>query len=91
MEILIVFDTTSNAIGAEMALENANIPVKVMNIPSSIRAGCGISLRVAPQDIARAITVLEEKKLVAGGYYKRSVSDGKSHYAPYITPPPNSG
>ncbi len=83
MEILITFDTTSNAIGAEMALQSANIPVKVMNIPSSIRAGCGISLRVEPQDIERAGAALKAKNIETGGYYERVVTDGKSQYAPY--------
>ncbi len=82
MEILIAFDTTSSAIGAEMALESANIPVKVMNIPSSIRAGCGISLRIEPQDVKRAAAVLKEKNLAASGYYQRIIADGKSSYNP---------
>lgn len=83
MEILIAFDTTTSAIGAENALLSSSIPVKVMNIPSSIKAGCGISLRIDPQDFDRAAKVLEEKHLAANGYYERAVVNGKSQYTPY--------
>ena len=83
MEILIAFDTTTDAIGAENALIESNIPVKVMNIPSSIKAGCGICLRVAPQDFPRAAAALEEKRLPAAGCYTRIVENGKSQYTPY--------
>lgn len=84
MEILLTFDTTTGAIGAEKALLDANIAVKVMNIPSSIRAGCGISLRIAPQDYARSIKLLADNKLAPGSCYKRMTHNGKSSYLPYM-------
>ena len=62
---------------------DANIPVKVMNIPSSIKAGCGISLRLAPPDFARAAELLRDKNLASSGYYQRVVENGKSQYTPY--------
>lgn len=83
MEILIAFDTTTSAICAEKALLDAGIPVKVMNIPSSIKAGCGISLRLAPPDFARAARLLQDKNLASCGYYERMVENGKSQYTPY--------
>ena len=83
MEILITFDSTTAAISAEKALMDAGIAVRVMNLPSSIRAGCGISLRVEPGDAALASQILKENKLDAGELFQRTIDKGRSQYKPY--------
>ena len=81
MEILLTFDSTHAAIESERILLQADLAVKVMNLPSSIRAGCGISLRIAPDDFLRATQLLDN--VGPFGVYRRCVSRGASTYSPY--------
>ena len=81
MEILLTFDSTHAAIESERILLQADLAVKVMNLPSSIRAGCGISLRIAPDDFLRATQLLGS--VGPFGAYRRCVSRGASTYSPY--------
>lgn len=54
MEIFYTFPNTSTVIAAEQALIDDGIDVKVRPIPNSIRAGCGLTLCVAPEMRAKA-------------------------------------
>ena len=62
MDIIYTFPNTSAVIAAEQLLLFAKIPVKVRPIPNAIRAGCGLSLCVSPDDKSAA-----DKKLKDGG------------------------
>lgn len=83
MEILLAFDTTTRAIAAENALLEAQIAVNVMPIPSAIKAGCGICLRLAPQNFEDGKNLLTAKNLFADACYTRTAQNGTSTYAPY--------
>ena len=48
MEMIYTFNSTHAAISAERLLSNEKIPIKVMPVPSSIKAGCGLCLRIPP-------------------------------------------
>jgi hypothetical protein len=59
MQCLIVFENTHAAIKAEKLLLAADMKVFVVPLPSSVRAGCGISLRVCQDHSDAAQTLLE--------------------------------
>jgi hypothetical protein len=79
-EVIICFDSVSRAIMAEQALAEQAFNVRVMPVPSGIRAGCGFCLRFLPEDIGRAAALLSERgfdvgdawvKTGTGGTYKK--------------------
>ena len=67
MAYILTFANTHAAIFAEKALLQAGYPVGVMPLPSSIKAGCGIALRVA--DYSMSITLLKENNIVVSAVY----------------------
>lgn len=82
MEYVFTFERTNEAMKAEFILNEAGLPVKVMNLPSTIKAGCGICLRLAEgyQDTARKL--LQQKGLRDFGCYIRQMENGRSRYTP---------
>ena len=48
---------------AEQALAQQAFHVRIMPVPSGIRAGCGFCLRFLPEDIERAAAFLSERGL----------------------------
>lgn len=81
MEILFAFNKTSVAIGAEQALLQAAVEVRVMSLPSAIRAGCGICLRVSPPWLDEARVVLAAAQISDYSLYTRTEQPGV--YLPY--------
>ncbi|AET67750.1 Protein of unknown function (DUF3343) [Desulfosporosinus orientis DSM 765] len=53
-EIIFTFYNTNHVIAAVEVLIKGDVPVKVMSIPSAISAGCGLCLRVMPENLTRA-------------------------------------
>ncbi len=64
---MVVFDSTHQALRGEVALIEEGIPNEVVGTPPQFKAGCGISLRVAPRDRDRA----EDALRAAGVVYSR--------------------
>jgi len=67
---ILTFANTHEAIFAEKALLQAGYQVGVMPIPSGIKAGCGIALRVVNYIVS--IALLKENNLVVSGVYQAS-------------------
>lgn len=83
MEILFAFENTTDAITAEQVLLSGGLPVTVMPLPGSIRAGCGICLRLPSAQISSARAALAAKNIHQYRLYTRTTSGGGSQYAPY--------
>jgi hypothetical protein len=84
-EVIICFENVSRAIMAEQALVKQAFNVRLMPVPSGIRAGCGFCLRFSPEDIGRAAAFLSEcgfdakeawEKPGTAGPYRRIALDG---------------
>lgn len=56
------FASTHYAITAQSLL-NGQVAYQVMPTPRAISSGCGISIRLEPAALDRALAVLEEKQL----------------------------
>jgi len=80
MEYIISFKSTNIAIKAEQCLLSQGINVRVMPLPSQIRAGCGISLRVAASEIDTAVKMLYENNIDEIGLFTREQECGKYIY-----------
>lgn len=80
MEIVLTFHSTHHAIQAEQLLIAEGISVSVMPLPSSIRAGCGLCLRIRPDDLKQAEERLRNAALPTDGRYTRTVHNGSSSY-----------
>lgn len=61
--VIILAGSTSRALRAEKLLYQAGIPVKLIPVPRHISSDCGVCLRIAQKDEARAREVLAAAKL----------------------------
>jgi len=78
MEYIITFKSTNRAIKAEQSLLEKRISATVLPLPSQIREGCGICLRVSPGDIRLALGLLTEKNIEGIRLFFREMAG--SHY-----------
>ena len=60
MEYIFAFKNTNRAISAEQRLLECGIRVGVLPLPSQVRAGCGICLRVNPDGVRAAFAALAD-------------------------------
>jgi hypothetical protein len=60
LEIIIVLRGTHEAIMGERKLLDAGIDVRVMPMPRQLGPGCGMALRISPEDFEKAGMLLGE-------------------------------
>ncbi len=74
--MLIAFDSTQQALRAEMLLEYAEIEIDICPTPKEITAGCALSIDFPDEDLKQVKLVIEQEdveirgifKAIAGGY-----------------------
>jgi len=71
MEYVITFDNTNRAIKAEQCLLDHCLHVGVLPLPAQLTAGCGICLRIKPDDIKQALGILEDNNIDGIGLFSR--------------------
>ncbi|WP_010256523.1 DUF3343 domain-containing protein [Treponema primitia] len=71
-ELIIGFDSVTQAIMAEQALVEQGFYVRVMPMPAGIRTGCGFCLRFVPEDLERAASFLSERGLAIKEAWEKS-------------------
>lgn len=81
MEYIITFANTNAAIKSEQLLLAAHLHVGVMPLPSQIRAGCGICLRLSPEEIEAALRILADQSIGQTGLYSRVEKDNQYVYS----------
>ncbi|GEB34276.1 MULTISPECIES: DUF3343 domain-containing protein [Brevibacillus] len=69
--VLIAFDSTQQALRAEMLLEYEDIDIDTRPTPKEITAGCALSIEFPLPDYSRAKTVMEEQQVVIRGYFRQ--------------------
>lgn len=72
MEYIITFENTHFAILSERVLLEKGLKVTVFPLPSQLKAGCGICLRIKPDTIAAALGVLKDLKIGEISVYSRN-------------------
>lgn len=74
-EIVFTFSSTHTVIAAESALLKEGVKVKVRPLPSAVRAGCGLTLCISPNDFKRAKALLKDSSVAFFEIYE--LKDGK--------------
>ncbi|SFJ90577.1 Protein of unknown function [Paenibacillus sp. UNC496MF] len=69
--MLIAFDSTQQALRAEMLLEYADIEIDICPTPKQITAGCALSIRFPEADLLVVQDVIEQEKVEIRGIYKQ--------------------
>lgn len=82
-EVLLAFYSTAWAIAAEQLLAAEGIETKVMALPSVIKAGCGVCLRLAPALFPQAKEALQKNTAIQYAPYLRHVQGTTSWYTTY--------
>ena len=82
MEAVFTFHTTHGAITGERVLEEAGVKVRVMALPSSLGAGCGLCLRVAAEALEEAAGRLAAASIYPQGAYFKRAESGRISYEP---------
>ena len=80
MEYILTFGSTSHSIRAEQTLLAKGLSVTVMPLPSAIRAGCGLCLRVREPHLAAARETLSDAAVPIERIYLREPTGPVSTY-----------
>lgn len=81
-EVVLAFDAATEAIRAEKLLAQAGLCPLVMPLPSQIKAGCGICLRIRPEALQDAKAALAAGQARCAGWFLRRPGQGGSTYEP---------
>lgn len=77
MSYVITFLNSNDAVAAEYALAEDNIPASVMPLLPQLGKGCGICLRLAPDEIDNAKKCMSDKGIRPANIYYRTPNDTK--------------
>ena len=80
MEYIITFKNTNLAIKAEQCLLEQNLHPCVLPLPSQINAGCGICLRVKPEEIKSALKIIADKNIEGITVFSRVMENNQFVY-----------
>jgi hypothetical protein len=70
--LLIAFDSTQQALRAEMLLEYADIENDMRPTPKDITAGCALSLEFPKEEYKRVKQIIEEERVeIRGIFFKK--------------------
>ena len=70
-EMLIAFDSTQQALRAEMLLEYAEIEIDIFPTPKEITAGCAISIQFYQSALEEVQKIVKEQNIEIRGIYGR--------------------
>lgn len=71
-DYLIAFDSTQQAIRAEMLLEYADIEIDTRPTPKEITAGCALSIGFAGPDLPRVQTIVKQERIEIRGIFLKN-------------------
>lgn len=69
--MLIAFDSTQQALRAEMLLEYAEIEIDIFPTPKEITAGCAMSIQFFRNALEEVQTVIVEQEIEIRGIYSK--------------------
>ncbi|MEF2243882.1 MULTISPECIES: DUF3343 domain-containing protein [unclassified Paenibacillus] len=70
--MLIAFDSTQQALRAEMLLEYADIEIDICPTPKQITAGCALSIEFPDDQLTAVQTILIEENVEIRGIFQRA-------------------
>lgn len=69
--MLIAFDSTQQALRAEMLLEYAEIEIDIFPTPKEITAGCAMSIQFTKDALREVQTIIAEQVIEIRGIYEK--------------------
>lgn len=69
--MLIAFDSTQQALRAEMLLEYADIEIDIRPTPKQITAGCALSIEFPEEELERVKTIIREERVEIRGIFRK--------------------
>lgn len=73
-EIIIAFDSTQQALRAEMLLEYAEIEIDIRPTPKEITAGCALSIGFEMDTLEQVKSILNDEAVEIRGMFKKNNS-----------------
>lgn len=70
--LLIAFDSTQQALRAEMLLEYEDIEIDICPTPKDITAGCALSIEFASQHLSQVHRIIESEKVEIRGLFQKT-------------------
>ncbi|MCM3702576.1 DUF3343 domain-containing protein [Paenibacillus macerans] len=67
--LVLAFDSTQQALRAEMLLEYAEIDIDLCPTPKEITAGCALSIRFPSEDLERVKEIIRSETVEIRGIY----------------------
>lgn len=67
--MLIAFDSTQQALRAEMLLEYADIDIDICPTPKEITAGCALSIEFPDEELEQVRQILKDEQVQIRGIY----------------------
>ena len=71
MDMLIAFDSTQQALRAEMLLEYADIEIDICPTPKQITAGCALSIQFEAEAYDEVKSIIETERVEIRGIFKK--------------------
>jgi len=72
MNMLIAFDSTQQALRAEMLLEYAEIDIDICPTPKEITAGCALSIHFPAAELEQVKDILTSEHVVIRGIFEHT-------------------
>lgn len=73
LKLLVTFHTTANAMAAEQTCQAAGIPGRLIPVPRSITADCGMAWCCETSQRSQTAAVLQAAGIEPAGYYELMV------------------
>ena len=75
-EMLIAFDSTQQALRAEMLLEYADLEIDIFPTPKEITAGCAISIQFFSSGLEEVKKIVVEQEVEIRGIFSKNNKEG---------------
>ncbi|KGE19998.1 DUF3343 domain-containing protein [Paenibacillus wynnii] len=75
-EMLIAFDSTQQALRAEMLLEYAEIEIDIFPTPKEITAGCAMSIQFFQSGLEEVKKIVVEQDIEIRGIFSKNAMEG---------------
>ena len=75
-EMLIAFDSTQQALRAEMLLEYADIEIDIFPTPKEITAGCAMSIQFFQSSLEEVKKIVVEQDVEIRGIFSKNEVEG---------------
>jgi len=73
--MLIAFDSTQQALRAEMLLEYADIEIDIRPTPKEITAGCSISIEFDDKDLSIVRDIFRQERVDIRGLFRQEAGE----------------